>query len=79
MLTPEKLLAAAVAKEKVKDWTRLQIRKGRSYRFENPDLPTLQPWTNRPIRRPTATFSSVTPIITRSTRTACSCPMSTRS
>ncbi|MEW9806581.1 ABC transporter substrate-binding protein [Mesorhizobium marinum] len=40
-------LAAEVAKEKVKDWTRLQIRKGRSYRFENPDLPTLQPWTNR--------------------------------
>ena len=39
-------LAAAVAKEEVKDWTRLQIRKGRSYRFENPDLPTLQPWQN---------------------------------
>ena len=39
-------LAAAVAKEDVKDWTRLQIRKGRSYRFENPDLPTLQPWQN---------------------------------
>ncbi|MBX3581621.1 MAG: ABC transporter substrate-binding protein [Rhizobiaceae bacterium] len=43
---PEKL-AAEVAKERVKDWTRLQIRKARSYRFENPDLPTLQPWTNR--------------------------------
>ena len=40
-------LAAEVAKEKVKDWTRLQIRMGRSYRFENPYLPTLQPWTNR--------------------------------
>jgi peptide/nickel transport system substrate-binding protein len=40
-------LAAAVAKEEVKDWTRLQIRKGRSYRFENPDLPTLQPWQNK--------------------------------
>ncbi|MBL8579455.1 MAG: ABC transporter substrate-binding protein [Mesorhizobium sp.] len=39
-------LEAEVQKEKVKDWTRLQIRKGRSYRFENPDLPTLQPWTN---------------------------------
>ncbi|MEQ1944175.1 ABC transporter substrate-binding protein [Mesorhizobium sp. VNQ89] len=39
-------LDAEVQKEKVKDWTRLQIRKGRSYRFENPDLPTLQPWTN---------------------------------
>ena len=31
----------------MKDWTRLQIRKGRSYRFENPDLPTLQPWQNK--------------------------------
>ncbi len=43
---PDKL-AAQIAKEKVKDWTRLQIRMGRSYRFENPFLPTLQPWTNR--------------------------------
>lgn len=40
-------LAAAVKKEDVKDWTRLLIRKGRSYRFENPDLPTLQPWQNK--------------------------------
>jgi len=40
-------LAAEVEKEKVKDWTKLQIRKGRSYRFENPDLPTLQPWQNK--------------------------------
>ena len=40
-------LDAEVAKEQVKDWTRLQIRKGRSYRFENPDLPTLQPWQNK--------------------------------
>ena len=40
-------LAAEVEKEQVKDWTRLQIRKGRSYRFENPDLPTLQPWQNK--------------------------------
>lgn len=39
-------LEAAVQAEKVKGWTNLQIRKGRSYRFENPDLPTLQPWTN---------------------------------
>lgn len=43
---PDKL-AAEVAKEKVKDWTRLHIRKSRSYRFENPDLPTLQPWQNK--------------------------------
>ncbi len=39
-------LEAEVKKEKVKNWQSLQIRKGRSYRFENPDLPTLQPWTN---------------------------------
>ncbi len=39
-------LAAEVKKEKVKNWQSLQIRKGRSYRFENPDLPTLQPWMN---------------------------------
>ena len=42
---PDKL-AAEVAKEKVKNWQALQVRKGRSYRFENPNLPTLQPWTN---------------------------------
>jgi peptide/nickel transport system substrate-binding protein len=39
-------LAADVAKEQVKDWVALQIRKSRSYRPENPDLPTLQPWIN---------------------------------
>jgi peptide/nickel transport system substrate-binding protein len=42
---PDKL-AAEVAKEKVKDWQSLQIRMARSYRPENPDLPTLQPWVN---------------------------------
>jgi peptide/nickel transport system substrate-binding protein len=41
-----KILAEAVAKEKVKSWKSLQIRKARSYRPENPDLPTLQPWRN---------------------------------
>lgn len=41
-----KTLEAAVAAEKVKNWQALQIRKGRSYRPENPDLPTLQPWIN---------------------------------
>lgn len=39
-------LAAMVTAEKVKDWQSLQIRKARSYRPENPDLPTLQPWMN---------------------------------
>ena len=42
---PDKL-AADVAREKVKDWQSLQIRMARSYRPENPDLPTLQPWVN---------------------------------
>ena len=41
-----KALEAAVASEKVKNWQALQTRKGRSYRPENPDLPTLQPWIN---------------------------------
>jgi len=41
-----KTLADAVATEQVKNWKSLQIRKGRSYRPENPDLPTLQPWRN---------------------------------
>ncbi len=40
------ILEAKVALEKVKNWRALQIRKGRSYRPENPDLPTLQPWKN---------------------------------
>lgn len=39
-------LEAEVKKEKVKNWQALQIRKGRTYRPENPDLPTLQPWRN---------------------------------
>jgi peptide/nickel transport system substrate-binding protein len=39
-------LDAMVKAEKVKDWQSLQIRKARSYRPENPDLPTLQPWMN---------------------------------
>jgi peptide/nickel transport system substrate-binding protein len=41
-----KTLADAVATERVKNWKSLQIRKARSYRPENPDLPTLQPWRN---------------------------------
>jgi peptide/nickel transport system substrate-binding protein len=47
-----KALEAAVAAEQVKNWQALQIRKGRSYRPENPDLPTLQPWVN--LTRPPA-------------------------
>ena len=39
-------LAAVVEKEQVQDWGKLHIRKGRQYRPENPDMPTLQPWRN---------------------------------
>ena len=39
-------LAAMVASEQVQNWGSLHIRKGRQYRPENPDTPTLQPWMN---------------------------------
>lgn len=39
-------IAAMVEKEKVQNWGSLHIRKGRQYRPENPDTPTLQPWMN---------------------------------
>ena len=41
-----KALEEAVAAEGVRDWRGLLIRQARSYRPENPDLPTLQPWRN---------------------------------
>lgn len=39
-------LAAAIAKEKSRDWVALHTVKARQYRPENPDLPTLEPWQN---------------------------------
>jgi len=39
-------IAAMVESEKVQNWGSLHIRKGRQYRPENPDMPTLQPWMN---------------------------------
>lgn len=39
-------LAAMVEEEQVQNWGSLHIRKGRQYRPENPDMPTLQPWRN---------------------------------
>ncbi|MDA8870990.1 ABC transporter substrate-binding protein, partial [Rhizobiaceae bacterium] len=39
-------LAAAVTSENVQGWTNLHQRFGRSYRPENPDLPSLNPWVN---------------------------------
>ena len=39
-------LAEMIESEKVQNWGSLHIRKGRQYRPENPDMPTLQPWRN---------------------------------
>ena len=35
-----------VAKKKVRNWASLHNRLDNLYRFDNPDLPTLQPWMN---------------------------------
>ncbi|MFN0263396.1 ABC transporter substrate-binding protein [Tepidamorphus sp. 3E244] len=43
--TPEKL-AEMIEAESVKDWDSLHRRMARSYRPENPALPTLMPWYN---------------------------------
>ncbi len=39
-------LDALVEEASVKDWSSLHRRKARSYRPENPELPTLAPWRN---------------------------------
>ena len=39
-------LAALLKEHKVKKWTLLHIRMSRTYRAENPKLPTLDPWKN---------------------------------
>ncbi|MFQ6017049.1 MAG: ABC transporter substrate-binding protein, partial [Kiloniellaceae bacterium] len=41
-----KRLAAAVAEAGVRNWAVLHNRRDNQYRFDNPDLPTLQPWVN---------------------------------
>ncbi len=45
-------LAKQVAQAKVKNWAQLHNRLDNLYKFDNPDLPTLQPW--RPATRPPA-------------------------
>jgi peptide/nickel transport system substrate-binding protein len=40
---PEEL-ARRVAADEARDWAQLHGRRDRMYRFDNPDLPTLQPW-----------------------------------
>jgi peptide/nickel transport system substrate-binding protein len=37
-------LARLVAAARARDWAQLHGRQDRMYRFDNPDLPTLQPW-----------------------------------
>ena len=37
-------LANAVAADKARDWAQLHGRRDGMYKFDNPDLPTLQPW-----------------------------------
>ncbi len=39
-------LAARVSEASARDWISLHTRKGHLYKFNNPDLPTLQPWYN---------------------------------
>lgn len=39
-------LAELVAEERVEEWTNLFLRKSRTYRPENPELPVLDPWIN---------------------------------
>ncbi|MBZ0214962.1 MAG: ABC transporter substrate-binding protein, partial [Fimbriimonadaceae bacterium] len=40
-------LAAMVEEINKRNWVGLHIERGRQYRPENPDLPSLQPWVNR--------------------------------
>ena len=40
------VLAAKVAKSHRRNWRALHFSKDRMYRFDNPDLPSLQPWIN---------------------------------
>jgi peptide/nickel transport system substrate-binding protein len=40
-------LAREVEKDQARDWAQLHGRRERMYRFDNPDLPTLQPWMLR--------------------------------
>jgi peptide/nickel transport system substrate-binding protein len=37
-------LARLVAADRARDWAQLHGRRDRMYRFDNPDMPTLQPW-----------------------------------
>ena len=40
------VLKAAIEENGARNWAQLYNRKDNQYRFDNPDLPTLQPWMN---------------------------------
>ncbi|ASY65622.1 Oligopeptide ABC transporter, periplasmic oligopeptide-binding protein (plasmid) [Sinorhizobium sojae CCBAU 05684] len=42
----EEKLKAILEEERLRKWSQLHMRMARSYRPENPDLPTLDPWRN---------------------------------
>ncbi len=42
----EEKLKETLEEERLKKWSQLHMRMARSYRPENPDLPTLDPWRN---------------------------------
>ena len=42
----KKKLIKLVRKERLRGWVPLHFRRDRMYKFDNPDLPTLQPWLN---------------------------------
>jgi peptide/nickel transport system substrate-binding protein len=42
----EEKLKSILKEERLKKWSQLHMRMARSYRPENPDLPTLDPWRN---------------------------------
>ena len=48
-------LEALAAEAKAKGWAGLHQRRDHQYRFDNPDLPTLQPWVNT-VRPPSERF-----------------------
>jgi peptide/nickel transport system substrate-binding protein len=48
-------LARKVEQDQARDWAQLHGRRDRMYRFDNPDLPTLQPWVMR-TRQPAVRF-----------------------
>ncbi|MDH3453245.1 MAG: ABC transporter substrate-binding protein [Gammaproteobacteria bacterium] len=44
--TDTQTLATRVSEAKARDWISLHTRQGHLYKFNNPDLPSLQPWYN---------------------------------